>query len=93
MPIRMNIGNTWEKQTMYDPYSHPLESVDATGLYTASKMDVNNQYYITSISGANYESFFHTSFEDVNQNYFGGEVKLASGTIDNTTAHTGNFLH
>ncbi len=83
--------------SLYDHFSHPLESIDINGNYAAMKYDNNSFYPISSATLATFHSFFHSSFEDLNSNnVFGGEVTLSTASqiaSDGTVLpHTGNYL-
>lgn len=98
----------WQKTsevTLYDHYSQAIESKDINDNYSSVKKGgLYNNFVIASSGSSNYESFFHSSFEDQNNvaetgtsvYYFGGEVKLNDGIVVASNspykAHTGDYL-
>lgn len=97
-------NNGWRRTsnvTRFDPFSKPVEEMDINGNYAASKMGYGNARVIASATGARYNEFFHTSFEDAglnvsNVNEFGGHVTGGENRFATTTAvpaHTGSCVY
>jgi hypothetical protein len=86
-------NSRWQKNaelTLYDPYSHILESKDVNGNAGAIKYDNSNSKIIASGVNAAYYEIGFSGAEDYSENptYEGG-VNVGQGVQTNATAHSG----
>jgi hypothetical protein len=94
----------WQKTaqfTLFDPFSHPLESTDINGNYSSRKMDNLNRFPILSASNAMYSETAYSGAETMgiqngstNTNCTGqseGGVCAMDGVVVNDFSHTGTY--
>jgi hypothetical protein len=85
----------WEKTnhlTLYDPYSHALETKDVNGNYTSTRMDPKQERAIASTVNAAYNEMASSGIEhsDGNATNEGG-VNRGAGNPTTVRAHTGKY--
>ncbi|MEL7148774.1 MAG: RHS repeat domain-containing protein [Bacteroidota bacterium] len=85
----------WRKSgeaTLYDANSHVLEAKDINGNYAASKFDPYLKRVLSSATNVRYNGFAYSGAEEVSGNLFlGGGVVTSLATIDEGSAHTGQY--
>lgn len=79
--------------TRYDNYSKAIEEQYIDGTYAATKLGYSNTLPIATVANAKYTEFAYSGAEDLNGNYFGGEVSKGTGTPTNEfdIIHTGQY--
>jgi len=83
----------WQKvseTTLYDRFSKPLEEQDINGNYATAKLGYNESLVIGAASNAKYTEMYYTGCEDLNGDWFGGEVTRFNGNVETAYAHTGS---
>ncbi|MBS7566479.1 hypothetical protein KHS38_18890 [Mucilaginibacter sp. Bleaf8] len=84
----------WTKTSeikLYNKYSNPLEAVDLTGIYAATKMGYNQSKVIATVSNAKYAEFSYTGLEDgvLSGKVLYGGMNLGNATVSMAASHSG----